>query len=160
MVIYDLLIQDHRMVMHILDAIEQVSDPERRKDLFSFMRTELVMHSKAEEEVLYQPLRELTTDRTLMEGALDDHHEIEQLLMSLQITSAEDADFMKKIRQLRSVLKHHVAKEESDIFHLAQQHYSLEEAQDMGARMMEEKGKFGMENPLAVLTHKFKEMMQ
>jgi hemerythrin superfamily protein len=160
MIIYDLLMQDHRLVMKIMDAIEQVTDPARRKDLFSFMRTELVMHSKAEEEVLYRSLRELTLDETLVESSFDDHHDIERLLMTLQMGSAATPEWMDHLRELRSIIKQHVEKEESDLFHLAQQHYSMQEATYMGIRLMEEKGKLGMENPLTVMSRKFKEMIE
>lgn len=157
--IYDLLRTDHEIVMSALDSLEKITDPERRKDVFSFIRTELVMHSKAEEEVFYRPLREATSNGLLIGSSFDDHHEIEHLLMDLQMSSAATEEWMDKVRQLRGVILHHVMKEETDLFRLAQTTFTTEEAEDIAIRMMEEKGKLGMENPFVVAARKMKEFM-
>jgi hemerythrin superfamily protein len=157
--IYDILKADHRIVINVLNAIEKIYDPERRKDLFSFMRTELVMHSKAEEEVLYKPLRQKTNEEVLLETSFEEHHEIEHLLIDIQTSSARSDDWLDKVRQLRSVIERHVAREESELFRLAQIQFSTEDAENIGVRMMEEKGKLGMENPITVMGRKIQEMV-
>jgi hemerythrin superfamily protein len=158
--IYDLLKADHAMVMSALDSLEKITDAVRRKDVFSFIRTELVMHSKAEEEVFYQPLREVANhDMLLVESSFDDHHDIEHLLMEIQMTSALNESWIEKVRELRGIILHHVTKEETDMFNLAQEYFSVEEEEDMAIRMMEEKGKLGMENPFTVAARKMKDLM-
>jgi hemerythrin superfamily protein len=162
--IYDLLIADHALVMSALDGIEKITDPDRCKDVFSFVRTELIMHSKAEEEVFYRPLREaikngaIEADNDLIKTSFDDHDEIEHLLMDIQLSSAHDNDWIEKIRELRSVIKHHVIKEETDLFHLAKTVFSTEEAEDIAIRMMEKKANLSIENPHALFRAKAKEV--
>jgi hemerythrin superfamily protein len=159
MTIYDMLKNDHRTVLAAIDAIEKTTDPNRRKDLFSFIRTELTMHSKAEEEVLYRPLRERTQNDMLLETSFEDHHAVEELLGDIQATDADDREWLDKVRQLRSLLETHIQKEEGPLFELAKSQFGDEEAERISMRMMEEKGKLGMENPVAVLTRKVKELV-
>jgi hemerythrin superfamily protein len=158
--IYDILRNDHRVVMSVIDAIEKTTDAGRRKDMFSYVRTELVMHSKAEEEVFYRPLRQLSQAAEILEQAEEEHHQIEHLLMELQTTSAEKDSWLESLRALRAVLQRHVAKEESELFAAAKSVYSTMEAEDIGMRMIAEKGKLGMENPLTVVSRKVKELME
>lgn len=159
MLIYDVLKLDHFMVLSIIDTIEMVGDPDRRKDIFSLMRTELVMHSKSEEEVLYEPLRKRTGNGWLVESSEDEHHEIEEYLMKLQTGSADEEDWLENLRGLRAVLQRHIHKEETDVFHEAMKFFNTQEATDMTALFLEGKGKLGMENPLTVAAKKIKELI-
>lgn len=159
MLIYDLLKMDHRMVIGIIDTIEMVADSSRRKDIFSLMRTELVMHSKSEEDHFYDPLYERMKDKLLVKTSEDEHQEIEQFLMKLQFSSADSDDWLGDLRSLRALLQRHILKEETDIFHMAEQHFTTTEAADMAAHFLEGKGRLGMENPLTVAAHKIKEFI-
>lgn len=158
--IYTILKNDHQRIFQAIDAMEQLTDSDRKKDLFSFIRTEIVMHSKAEEEVFYRPLRGKAASKSLIEHSFDEHHEVEHLLFEIQTTSADDSKWMEKIRQLRAVLTHHIQKEETEIFQLAQAQFSAEQAENIGTRMLEEKGKLGMENPLTMISRKIKETVE
>lgn len=159
--IYDILSADHAMVASAMDAIEHISDPTQRKNVFSFIRTELVMHSAAEEEAFYRPLRKAVRnqrEKEMIEHAFDDHHDIESLLLELQTSSAAKSSWMDKIRELQSIFRHHVREEESHIFRIAQDIFSTKEAKDIAIHMLEEKGRLGMENPFAVAMHKVREL--
>lgn len=157
--IYDILKTDHRTVANILDTAEKSESAERRKHLITLAHTELAMHSKAEEEVFYRPLRELTGDDALLGHSFKEHDQIDLLLGKLQSGSAEDADWMANLRELRQVLEAHVALEESDLFALAQQNYDEAGALEIGARMLEEKSRFAMPNPVNVALRKAKEII-
>ena len=157
--IYNILKTDHRTVMDIIHTIEGAADADRRKHIITLVHTELAMHSKAEEEVLYRPLRDRLNDKKVIEDSFDDHDEIDKLLATLQTTSAEDAEWMTHLFKLRDVLHDHIQKEENQVFALAQQEFSEVEAAEIGERMLEEKGKLGMPNPLMVMARKVKEMV-
>jgi hemerythrin superfamily protein len=151
---------DHRLVLKTLDAIERVSDPDRRRDLFSYLRMELIVHSKAEEEAVYRPLRERIRNDSIIKDSVEDHHEIEHLLMDIQFTSSHDALWMEKIRELGDIVEEHVRREETELFDLVEANFSAQEAEDIAIHMMEEKGKLSMENPFTVMARKVKEALK
>ena len=159
MLIYDLLKMDHRMVIGIIDTIEMVDDSSLRKDIFSLMRTELVMHSKSEEDHFYDPMRERMKDTALVKTSEEEHQEIEQFLMKLQFSPAAGDEWLGDLRSLRALLQRHILKEETDIFHVAAQHFTNAQAADMAARFLGGKGRLGMENPFTVAAHKVKELI-
>lgn len=160
MLIYDILKTDHRQVMDIIDTIGKVTDPDRRKSLITLVHTELAMHSKAEEEVLYRALRDrLEEDDDIIHQSFEDHDEIDRVLAKLQFSSARDEEWMENLRHLRAMLQRHIVKEETDVFNLAQHQFSNREAEELGTRMLEEKGKLGMPNPFMVAARKFKEIV-
>ncbi len=193
MLIYDVLKMDHRMVLSIIDTIEMIPEPARRKDMLSLMRVELNMHANSEEEAFYAPLAErmtamaeklpatmtagdgdgqpggivpgtrlqaafLTTPQ-MIDTAEDEHHQVEKMLMKLQMGGGETESWLSDLRTLRAMLQRHILKEETDVFHLAQTLFTTTEAADMAARFLEGKGRLGMENPLSLAAHAVKDML-
>lgn len=159
MLIYDILKTDHRLVIDIIDTIGKVTDPDRRKSLITLVHTELAMHSKAEEEVFYRTLRDRLEDNEIIHNSFDDHDEIDRVVAKLQFSSAKDEEWTENLRHLRAMLQRHIVKEETDLFNLAQHLFSMQEAEELGTRMLEEKGKLGMPNPFMVAARKFKEIV-
>jgi hemerythrin-like domain-containing protein len=160
MLIYNLLQNDHQVVLDAIDAIEKVNNPDRREDLFDFMRTELLIHSKAEEEVFYRPLcaRVNKEDKELIDGSYDDHERVENLLSDIKGTSTRSDRWLDMVLDLREALEDHIDKEEGELFSIAREVFSTDEAEDIAIRMMERKGWLAMENPIALFSLKFKEM--
>lgn len=159
MLIYDILKMDHRQVIDIIDTIGMTMDKDRRKHIITLVHTELAMHSKAEEEVFYRSLRDRLKDGDIIDHSFEDHDEIDRLLARLQFTSADDEEWMEHLGELRALLQRHIMKEETDVFTLAQERFTTEEATEMGVRLLEEKGKLGMPNPLMVAARKVKSMV-
>jgi hypothetical protein len=184
MLIYDVLKMDHRMVLGIIDTIEMISEPARRKDMLSLMRVELNMHAHSEEEAFYAPLAARMADLKpasgdtgapilpgtnlddaflatpqMIDTAEDEHHQVEKQLMKLQMGGGATEDWLSDLRDLRAMLQRHILKEETDVFHLAQTLFTTTEAADMAARFLEGKGRLGMENPLSLAAHAVKDLL-
>jgi iron-sulfur cluster repair protein YtfE (RIC family) len=159
--IYELIKNDHRRLLDVLDSIEATpeANAEQRKRLFSYFRTELMVHAKPEEEIFYGELRRSDLGRHLVQEAMDEHHTLERLVMDIQTSSAKDDDWIGKLRTLRQVLETHMQKEESEYFTLGKQLFQAQDAEDIADRMLAEKGRYGMENPVAVVGKKIKEVL-
>jgi hemerythrin-like domain-containing protein len=159
--IYELIENDHRRLLDVLDSIEATpeANAEQRKRLFSYFRTELVIHSKPEEEIFYGALRNTDLGRHLVQESMDEHHALERLVMDIQTSSAKNDAWIGKLRTLRQVIETHMQREESEAFTLARQSFKAQEAEDLADRMLAEKGRYGMENPVAVVGKKLKEML-
>jgi hemerythrin superfamily protein len=158
MEIYDILKTDHRNVLNMMDAVEK-ADEDDRKSILTLVHTELAMHSKAEEEVFYRPLKKKLSNHVIIDHSFDDHDEIDKLLGTLQLSSARKEEWMENIRKLRMVLERHIKTEESQVFLLAQEQFSSQEAQQIGLHMLAEKGKLGIPNPVTVAARKVKELV-
>lgn len=157
--VYEVIRHDHRRLLDILNSIVATPEAnrEQRKRLFSYFRTELVVHSKAEEEVFYGALRRSDLGRALVEESMDDHRTLERLMMDVQTTSSRDDEWIGKLRTLHQVIETHMEKEESEVFTLAKQLFSAQDADDLADQMLAEKSHYAIENPVAVVSKKLRE---
>src|SRR5690606_40203874 len=81
---------------NIIDAIGMTTDKDRRKHIVTLVHTELAMHSKAEEEVFYRPLRERLADDEIIHHSFDDHDEIDRLLAKLQRSEEHTSELQSR----------------------------------------------------------------
>jgi len=95
----------------------------------------------------------------MIDTAEDEHHQVEKLLMKLQMGGGATEDWLSDLRALRAMLQRHILKEETDVFHLARSLFTTAEAADMAARFLEGKGRLAMENPLSMAAHAVKDML-
>lgn len=141
MTIYEVLRRDHRHVDHLFKRIQKALD---RKDLsevpelFDELKVELTAHSKAEQEVFYQPLKILARSKEgeeyTWEGE-EEHHVIRLLLNELSRLPFHGEDWAAKIKVLSEVVKHHVEEEEGPIFREGKKAFSEEEAEKIAESM-------------------------
>lgn len=157
--IYEVIRHDHRRLLDVLASIVATpeTDMELRKRLFSYFRTELVMHSKAEEDVFYSALKRSDLGRALVEESMNDHHALERLVMDVQTSSLRLDDWIGKLRTLYQVIETHIEKEESEVFTLAKQLFSAQDAEDLADRMLADKSHYVIENPVAIVSKKIRE---
>jgi hemerythrin superfamily protein len=133
MQIYEALKKDHVAVKKLLEDLVNAADAgeETRNSLIEQIRAELIPHSRAEESVLYNSLRELDSGKSLALHGYQEHLEAEMLLRSLQVTGAVKINWVGGAKKLKKALEHHVAEEEGEIFSAAQKLFTSEEAEAM-----------------------------
>lgn len=134
MIIYDALKKDHVKLKELLNELVHATEAgeESRNDLISKIRDELVPHSRAEEAVFYNSLREIDQAHSLAMHGYREHMEAETLLRSLQVTGAVNINWTSGARKLKEALEHHISEEEGELFSAAQQLFTNEEAKEMG----------------------------
>lgn len=143
MTIYELLRKDHREVEKLFESIEDCLDDEnfsKAQSLFETLRTELVAHSKAEQEVFYEPLKVVSHDeegKDLSWEGEQEHHVIALLLNELSRLPVEEEAWKAKIKVLSEIVDHHVEEEEGEIFKEARKCFSNQEAKEIARNMME-----------------------
>lgn len=146
--IYELLKKDHAEVKRMLGEIADLLVDERfdeAQELFDTVRTEIVAHSKSEEEVFYQPLKAVLKDKQA-EGLAwqgeQEHHLISLLLNELSRLELEEEEWQAKLKVLSELVEHHVQEEEGEIFATAKKHFSNEEAEEIAENMEELKEQY------------------
>ena len=133
--IYSLIKKDHQEIVRLfrrLKAAEGFS--ETSEQLFAQLREEIELHTHAEERVWYPALREAEGTQELVEEALDDHELVQDLLDELTASCIDDAAWNKKLEVLEEHVEDHIEEEESDIFHVALQLFSAEQAAELAQR--------------------------
>ena len=107
---------------------------ETSEQLFAQLREEIELHTHAEERVWYPALREAEGTQELVEEALDDHELVQDLLDELTASCIDDAAWNEKLEVLEEHVEDHIEEEESDIFDVALQLFSAEQAAELAQR--------------------------
>jgi hemerythrin superfamily protein len=133
--IYSLVKQDHEEVTRLfrrLKAAEGFS--ETSEQLFAQLREALELHAHAEERVWYPALREAEGTQELVEEALDDHALIQELLDELAVSRLDDEAWHEQLEVLAEQVEDHIEEEEGDLFDVARQLFSAEQAAELAQR--------------------------
>src|SRR5262249_37620151 len=131
----NLLKKDHASVRTLFGRFDRTSktDLEKRNDLLAQIRREIQIHSRAEEEIFYPPLKALNGEgRQLVSQAVHDHKEIDGLLMQISRIKLTTKTFDESFEALIESVDHHVEEEEGEIFRFAEENCSEPQLEDLG----------------------------
>ena len=112
----DMLREDHKKVKGLFEEFEQATDAKAKQRIVETALTELEVHSKLEEELIYPAIRSEIDDEDLMDEALEEHHVVHGLLGELKKMKASDERYDAKFTVLAENVRHHIKEEESEMF--------------------------------------------
>ena len=112
----DMLRKDHKKVKGLFEEFEQAEDTTTKQRIVETALTELEVHSKLEEELIYPAIRSEIDDDDLMDEALEEHHVVHGLLGELKKMKASDERYDAKFTVLAENVRHHIKEEESEMF--------------------------------------------
>lgn len=141
--IYDDLKQDHQKVKALLADLSSAETAEERRQLVTEIRDLLVPHSRAEEAVLYNTLREFDQSKEVVAHSYQEHVKAETLLRALQVTETVALNWKTGVDKLREDLEHHIEEEEDKVFSAAKRLLAEEEAVQMGKAFRQLKPEIG-----------------
>ena len=134
--VIEILTADHREMIGLLELIEETTDPAERRALADAATAEIVRHSVAEELFVYPVYtREVTDGADEVEHDKEEHQELEETLVKLEGVDAEDAEFLRLVRELKGQLDHHADDEESDQLPKLRRAVSADELVDLGRKV-------------------------
>lgn len=129
--------QEHREVQALLDELVDSTNAAQSKALLKKIKIALVPHARAEEKVVYDPLRKLKDKEVKQnseEGYLE-HSLADKMLMTLGKTrNANSPEFRAAAKVLRELLNHHIREEESAIWSDVKDNFSDEQRHEMNRR--------------------------
>ena len=139
--IYDVILADHEKARDMIAELDRTKDDEgeRRADLFSAFKIELMMHQHVEESVFYNTLKEIEETRPDALEAINEHHVVDGLLEELDDMQKEGDEWKAKFGVLRELVEHHMDEEEDEFFEHAKKVVDKELAERMGEEMREKK---------------------
>ncbi|WP_251977732.1 hemerythrin domain-containing protein [Salinicola avicenniae] len=120
MTIFEALRESHDRQRRLLDLLVQThGDSEGRDELFKRVRDELAHHAAAEERALYIPMMEYDMTQEKARHSVAEHHEIDELLESLEATDYASPSWLASAKKLQHLVTHHLDEEEQEVFQLA-----------------------------------------
>ncbi len=133
------LATEHKITLALLDAIAATGEDDtgKRTVLLAQLKHALGKHSFQEENTIYATMRE----RGLMEPAQmlnEEHGEVKRMLFDLTEMERSDPQWIAKVRELRALLEHHMAEEESELFPKLRSSLSRDENERLSVAMNKE----------------------
>jgi hemerythrin superfamily protein len=150
----EILKQDHKRILSLIQQCEGKVGKERLHDLGKQIVRELSIHAELEEKLVYPKIRQLPEREANFEiiEALEQHHIIKLIVGELNGMKPDDDVYLAKILTLRDVLETHIEEEEGEIFPLAQRNMSKHQLKDLGAELRDERIKLEERGPNLVIT--------
>lgn len=117
----DLLKKQHKEVKSLFGKLAKTEDARTRRQLLDQVATDLEIHTKIEEELVYPAVKELPTKqaREMVAEAYEEHHVVDLVLADLRNVDPADERFEAKITVLSELVLHHAEEEEKEMFRMA-----------------------------------------
>ena len=138
---FTLLKADHKKVAGIFEKLEPTTERgiKTREDLFAQLKTELDVHTRIEESILYPALKELDETHDITLEAYEEHAVVKRLLQELDELGKDQEEWGAKLKVLQENVEHHVEEEETEMFPKARKVLSEEEVEALGERLAKAK---------------------
>ena len=118
--IFEALRESHERQRELYrQLIETRGDTPERQTLFEQLKAELLAHELAEERHFYIPLMEHDAGIDLSRHAIAEHHELDELVESLEETEPATPTWLPLAKKLADKVEHHLKEEEHRFFQMA-----------------------------------------
>jgi hemerythrin-like domain-containing protein len=131
---------DHSEVASLMDRIEE--NAAERGALFEEMKTKLLAHAHAEQEVLYRRLEASQSEasRSFAHEGTNEHQIVEKQLQKLSAERDKTSEqWTAELKVLRELVEHHVEEEESTGFSCARNDFGKDELEEMAEQFQTRK---------------------
>jgi iron-sulfur cluster repair protein YtfE (RIC family) len=135
--VVEALHREHEKLSELIGKIRSTTDgsEKTRASLLQQIKHELIAHTEFEEKYFYPAIREANGDaENEVEAALDEHHEIDDLMGEIEQMQPTSEEFIEALERLEINLQEHVQREEQMIFPVAKKTLDEEEAEEMSER--------------------------
>jgi hemerythrin superfamily protein len=112
---FELLMKDHKHVKKNFEDFESADD-EEKYSIFVDTVLALVVHTKIEEELIYPLLTENEDEEDMKNEAAEEHRVVDFIITEMKGMDQDDEKFDAKFKVLSEMVKHHIKKEESEMF--------------------------------------------
>ncbi len=134
-----LLKNDHEMLRGLFDKFQKPANKNQngKKEIFNDIRREIEVHSQMEMEIFYPALQATssTTAAELVSTAVEDHKNVEKLLVELNGMNGSDRTFETGMNALMDSMIEHIDKEEMEIFDEARRTLPEFRLEELGLEM-------------------------
>ena len=134
-----LLKEDHDRVKKMLAEGEETTEraEKTRTELYMRLKSDLQIHERMEEEILYPALKEQPKSEDIAYEGFEEHHVVDEIFAELEQTPVDSPEWTAKFKVAKENLEHHIEEEEGEMFRVTRQLFSDDELEQMGMRMQE-----------------------
>lgn len=127
--ILDTLQAEHDEVQELLEKLTESGTAREQVALVAKIKKALVPHTKAEEQVVYDPVAALSGEKPKVDGAegYTEHALASATLKQLEATPPNTPQFKASAKVLKELIDHHVEEEERNIWALVKENFSDEQ---------------------------------
>ena len=141
----EILTQDHRQAISLVEALEGVREDETgNRDTFRDLKAALELHIREEEEIYYPALSMHEEFSDLMDENVPEHEMVRGNLAQMSELSPTDATFQTLLTETKLALEAHMEKEENEIFPRSIELLGKERINDLGNQIEQMKGDMGL----------------
>jgi hemerythrin superfamily protein len=134
--IQDVIRMDHNKVNMLFTQIKDSNDLRKIEEYFGQIYRDLMVHSKAEEQVVYPAVRAFYGET---QELYDEQAEMSVMLEQLKSSDVSDSSFKARVEQLKDAVNDHVRQEESTMFAAIRDNCSTEQQEQLATRFKEAK---------------------
>jgi hemerythrin superfamily protein len=128
--IQDIIRLDHNKVNTLFTQLLASNDPQKIQEYFGQIYKDLLVHSIAEEQVVYPAVRPFYGEADTKE-LYDEQAHFRVLLDDIKATNASSNEFKDKIRKLMDEVGDHIRQEESTMFAAIRNNFSTEQSEQL-----------------------------
>lgn len=129
--IRDIIRMDHAKVNTLFAQINGTDDPQKIQEYFGQMYKDLMVHSEAEEQVVYPAVRAYYNET---QELYDEQAELKQKLNQVKGISPSASNFKDQVKEVMNLVMEHVNQEENDMFPKIRDNFSDKQQQDMATQ--------------------------
>lgn len=113
----DILTEDHRLAISLVEKLEGVrNDEPGNREIFADLAAALQLHMREEEEIYYPALAEHEEFAELMDENVTEHEMVKQNLAQMGELPVNDDTFQLLLAETKAALEAHMTVEEDDVF--------------------------------------------
>jgi hemerythrin superfamily protein len=142
--IQDIIRMDHQKVNVLIGEIEQSNDVQKVQEYFGQLYQDLLVHSVAEEQVVYPGVRPFYGDEDTQE-LYDEQAQLKEILNQMKSLEPNSQEFKDMLQQVKAMVGDHTRQEESTMFSAINSNCSSEQQQQMATEFKEAKKQLQME---------------
>lgn len=136
--IYNQLIKDHKKIKNLFSQAG-TADINQRQELFGIIKSELILHTIAEQSTFYKALAKYNESYERAIEGIEEHKSITQFLEKLDSMPIHSQNWLMLFNQLKIFVDKHVQEEETEVFAIAKKVLTKHQAEQIGLIMEEKK---------------------
>jgi hemerythrin superfamily protein len=138
--IEEIIKADHQKVDKLISEIEKSDDPQKIGEYFAQLCSDLLVHSEAEEQVVYPAVRSFYGDENTQE-LYDEQAQLKIVLQNMSGIAPSASDFKTHLKQVKEMVGDHTRQEESTMFAAIAKNCSLTQQEQMATQFKQAKEK-------------------
>ena len=115
------LAEQHHEASVLLSRAGGTKDAEKRRELWTEIKKQLVSHERAERAEVYSALGGDSRTKDIVRIHAEEADELERSINEIDAVSFDSPEWQRRIEQLTKLVKQHVSEEEGEFFSQAQE---------------------------------------